>query len=59
MGVSAEALMKTCTPHEIAGLTGLLFMYQRFIADITIDIIRLKQAFDGDVAAGTSQFPVD
>ena len=59
VGVSAEALMKTCTPHEIAGLTGLLFMYQRFIADITIDIIRLKQAFDGDVAAGTSQFPVE
>ena len=59
VGVSAEALMKTCKPHEIAGLTGLLFMYQRFIADIMIDIIRLKQAFDGDVAAGTSPFPIE
>ena len=59
VGISAETLLKTCKPHEIAGLTGLLFMYQRFIADITIDIIRLKQAFDGDVAAGTSPFPIE
>ena len=57
VGVGPEALMATCSPHEIAGLTGLLFMYQRFIADITIDIIRLKQAFDGDAAAGASAFP--
>jgi hypothetical protein len=32
---------------EIAGLTGLLFMYNHFIADITIAMTRLKQAFDG------------
>ena len=57
VGPGAEALLPTCSPRDIAGLTGLLFMYQRFIADITIDIIRLKQAFDGDQVAGTSPFP--
>ena len=59
VGVGPEALLTACKPHEIAGLTGLLFLYQRFIADITIDIIRLKQAFDGDLAAAASPFPID
>lgn len=57
-GIDRFALAEKCAPHEIAGLTGLLFMYQRFIADITIDIIRLKQAFDGESAAAASPFPV-
>ena len=35
---------------------GLLFMYQRFIVDITIGIIRLKQAFDGRVSGRISLF---
>jgi hypothetical protein len=43
---------------ESAGLTGLLFMYNRFIADITIAIIRLKQAFDGAESATENKFPV-
>jgi hypothetical protein len=46
------------TPMEIAGLTGLLFMYNRFIPDITIAIIRLKQAFDGADSAKANKFPV-
>ena len=58
VGIGPEALLASCSPREIAGLTGLLFMYQRFIADVTIDIIRLKQAFDGDAAAGNSPFPL-
>ncbi len=58
VGIGPEALLVSCSPREIAGLTGLLFMYQRFIADVTIDIIRLKQAFDGDAAAGESPFPL-
>lgn len=58
VGIGPEALLASCSPREIAGLTGLLFMYQRFIADVTIDIIRLKQAFDGDAAAGESPFPL-
>lgn len=57
-GVSRESLEGTCTPAQIAGLTGLLFMYTRFIADITIDVIRLKQAFDGPASATESKFPV-
>ena len=52
--VGPADLVDACKPHEIAGLIGTLFMSQRFIADITIDIIRLKQAFDGDAAAGAS-----
>lgn len=43
---------------EIAGLTGLLFMYNRFIADITNAIIRLKQPFDGASSAAENRFPV-
>jgi hypothetical protein len=43
---------------EIAGLTGVLFMYNRFIADITIAMIRVKQAFDGASSATENKFPV-
>ncbi len=56
-GVGRDALASSCSASEIAGLTGLLFMYQRFISDVTIDIIRLKQAFDGPEAAA-SPFPI-
>ena len=57
-GISQDALADSCSPSEIAGLTGLLFMYQRFICDVTIDMIRLKQAFDGPEAAAASPFPI-
>jgi len=57
-GVGRSALAELCTPSEIAGLTGLLFMYQRFICDVTIDMVRLKQAFDGPEAAAASPFPI-
>jgi hypothetical protein len=56
-GVSQYELADLCSPSELAGLSGLLFMYQRFISDVTIDMIRLKQAFDGPQAATTSPFP--
>ncbi len=57
-GIGREALAEKCSPSEIAGLTGLLFMYQRFICDVTIDMIRLKQALDGPEAAAASPFPI-
>lgn len=57
-GIGQDALVSSCSASEIAGLTGLLFMYQRFISDVTIDMIRLKQAFDGPEAAAASPFPV-
>lgn len=57
-GVSRQAIQSTLSPTEIAGLTALLFMKTRFIADITIDVIRLKQAFEGPASAGESKFPV-
>lgn len=56
-GIGRDALADSCSPSEIAGLTGLLFMYQRFICDVTIDMIRLKQAFDGPQVAVSSPFP--
>ena len=56
-GVGREQLAGSCSPSEIAGLTGLLFMYQRFICDVTIDMVRLKQALDGSEAAAASPFP--
>lgn len=57
-GIDRNALADSCSLSEIAGLTGLLFMYQRFICDVTIDMIRLKQAFDGPKAAISSPFPI-
>jgi hypothetical protein len=43
---------------EIAGLTGLLFMYNHFSADVTIAMIRVKQAPDGASSARANKFPV-
>jgi Halocarboxylic acid dehydrogenase DehI len=57
-GVSRRQMSDSLSGPEIAGLTGLLFMYNRFIADITIAIIRLKQAFDGASSATENKFPV-
>lgn len=57
-GIGPGTLVDSCSPSEIAGLTGLLFMYQRFICDVTIDMIRLKQAFDGPEAATSTPFPI-
>jgi hypothetical protein len=44
-GVAWRDMTDKLSPEQVAGLTGLLFVYNRFIADITIAIIRLKQAF--------------
>jgi Halocarboxylic acid dehydrogenase DehI len=44
-GVAWRDMTDKLSPEQVAGLTGLLFLYNRFIADITIAIIRLKQAF--------------
>lgn len=57
-GVSQDEISNLCSPSEMAGLSGLLFMYQRFIADVTIDLIRVKQALDGPEAATASPFPI-
>jgi hypothetical protein len=57
-GVSRRQMSDSLSGPEIAGLTGLLFMYNRFIADVTIAMIRLKQAFDGASSATENKFPV-
>lgn len=56
-GVAWRDITDKLSPEQIAGLTGLLFMYNRFIADITIAIIRLKQAFDGARDATENKYP--
>ena len=55
-GVAWRDMTDKLSSEQIAGLTGLLFMYNRFIADITIAIIRLKQAFDGPVDATENKY---
>jgi hypothetical protein len=57
-GVSRRQMSHSLSGPEIAGLTGVLFMYTRFIADITIAMIRVKQAFDGAASATENKFPV-
>ncbi len=41
-----------------AAVTGLLFLYNRFNADITIAVIWLQQAFEGASSATANRFPV-
>lgn len=57
-GVSRSQMTDSLSGSEIAGLTGLLYMYNRFIPDVTIAMIRLKQAFDGTSSAISNKFPV-
>ena len=57
-GVSRRQMSDSLSGPEIGGLTGLLFMYNRFIADLTIASIRLMQAFDGASSATENKFPV-
>ena len=45
--VSRRQMSDSLSGPEIAGLTGVLFMYNHFIADITFAMIRVKQALDG------------
>jgi hypothetical protein len=58
-GVAWRDMTDKLSSEQIAGLTGLLFMYNRFIADITIAIIRLKQAFDGPIDATENKYTND
>ena len=57
-GVSRQQMSDSLRGPEIAGLTGLLFMYNRFIADITIAMIRVKQALAGASSARANKFSV-
>jgi hypothetical protein len=57
-GVSRRQMSASLSGAEIAGLTGVLFMYNRLIADITIAMIRVKQAFAGASSATENKFPV-
>jgi len=58
VGVDRSELASVCSPAELAGLTGVLYMYQRFIADITISIVHVTECLDGAQAASRSSFPV-
>lgn len=55
-GVAWRDMTEKLTPEQIAGLTGLLFLYNRFVADMTVAIIRLKQAFSGAEDATANKF---
>lgn len=55
-GLSPEQALAVCTEAEVAAVTGLLFLFQRFILDVTIDMIRCTQALDGRQAATSSPF---
>jgi hypothetical protein len=57
-GVSRRQMSHSLSGPEIAGLTGVLFMYNRMIADITVAMIRVKQAIAGASSATENKFPV-
>lgn len=62
--ISAGVMREEVLREEVDGWrredcrSGDSIMYQRFICDVTIDMVRLKQAFDGSEAATASPFPV-
>ncbi len=56
VGVERTELVSTCTPAEIAGLTGLLFLFQRFCTDILMSTIHITECLDGSEAATRSDF---
>jgi hypothetical protein len=57
-GLTPEQALEVCTDAEVAAVTGLLFLFQRFILDVTMDMIRCTQALDGREAAVNSPFSV-
>lgn len=57
-GVAWRDIADDLSPQEIAGLTGLLYLYNRFIAEITIAVVRFKQALSGAASAVENKFPV-
>ena len=57
-GVSRRQMSDSLSGQQIAGLTGVLFMYNHLIADITIAMIRVKQAFAGASSAIENKFQV-
>ncbi|MCY7342603.1 MAG: hypothetical protein LH603_12345 [Pseudonocardia sp.] len=57
-GLAPDAALAVCSDAEVAAITGLLFLFQRFILDVTIDMVRCTQALDGSDVASASPFPV-
>jgi hypothetical protein len=57
-GLGPDQALEVCTDAEVAAITGLLFMFQRFILDVTIDMVRCTQALAGREAAAASPFPL-
>lgn len=56
-GLDAVQAAAVCTETELAAVTAMLSMFQRFILDVTIDMVRLTHAIDGPERAASSQFP--
>lgn len=56
-GLTADQASKVCTETERAAVTAMLAMFQRFILDVTIDMVRLAHALDGPGHAAASAFP--
>ncbi len=57
-GLTPRQALAVCTETEVAAITGLLFLFQRFILDVTIDMLRCTQALDGRRAAVSSPYSV-
>lgn len=55
-GISRGELEGKLSLPEIAGITGLLFLYALFIADITIAVVRIQQALEGAPSATANKF---
>lgn len=54
-GLTPTQASQVCTEAEIAAITGVLFMFQRFILDVTIDLLRVGHAF-GEATSGRSRY---
>lgn len=49
-GITADEVGADLSDRDIASLTGILTLFQRFVMDITIDMVRLRDVLDSSAA---------
>ncbi len=58
-GLDPAEAGEVTSPRERAAVVSMLWMFQRFILDVTLDMARVTQALEGPAAARRNPFPPD